>query len=267
MLKKLVTLDVVDIIGQTLQEQGWFIDERTGKYSCEGRVFHNPDKPWIYVNPEPGTPCSVYQVIVDKCNFIPKHCLSCWKVVVKPRTLYELMRVLKLQEDWTQGYLGKGRFCKCGIELRTWVPQLYGAYFYTRSKGQGLARWEEVRKMVDAINPNIPVILKRYCTEFELRLGPSDQYRPPAHAEALEREIWGALDIEPLVRTVSLQPAYLRGHVIRKWIEWAWSAGDETAMAFNDGEPLYTPSVTYHPGDGSGDKAETKGKGATDGKS
>lgn len=245
MLKNIVQLDVIERMGSALTSAGWYIDVETQKYSCKGRVFHAPDKPWIYVNPVAGAACNVYQTIVDTCRFIPTPCLNCWKIVVKPRTLFELFKLYEFQVNFTKDCIGVDRFCKCGIETRAYVPQNYGGYFYTDSKAQGLRRYAEVREAVDKINPHIPVVLKRYCTEFELNLGPSDQYEWVPGTEALESAIFNAVDIKSIGKP-TLQPDYLKAHVMRKWIEFAWDRADQTAIMFNDNQPLFPPVVTYH---------------------
>ncbi len=245
MLKSLVSLDAIERVGNRLASEGWYIDCKTNMYSCAGRVFHSPDKPWIYVNPQPGAGCPVYQAIVDGCKFIPTPCLNCWKVVVAPNSLFELMQLYKLQIEFTADRMGTGRFCKCGTEIRPYTHRNYGGYFYCKSQEHGLHRYEQVRKMADEINPNINVTLKRYCTEFELALGPSDKYEWVDGTADLEAAIFNAVDISSIGDPL-LQPDFLKGHIIRKWIEFAWDRGDPTALMFNDNDPLFPPSVTYH---------------------
>jgi len=90
------------------------------------------------------------------------------------------------------------------------------------------------------------VTLKRYCTEFEIKLGPSNEYQWQDGIEDIEKAIFAAVDLESIGRP-ALQPTWLVGHIVRKWIEHAWDRADPTAIMFNDNQPLYTPSVTYHP--------------------
>jgi hypothetical protein len=246
MLKQLVQFDVLERFKETLLERGWFIDVKTKKITCHGMVGLNPNKyMWINVNPDTSRKCSVLQVIVEQFNFIPSPCLACWKVCVAPRTLYELIALKKFMDEFTEGYIHKDRFCKCGIEERDWVPRNYGGYFYCSSKEQGLIRYKQVRKAVDKINPEIPVSLKRYCTEFEIKLGPSDKYEWAEGTENLEKHIFNALDLRPLDDD-AIQPDWMIAHNLAAWIKFAWGRGDPTAEAFNDNQPLYTPAVTYH---------------------
>jgi len=246
MLKQLIQFDVLERFKESLLERGWYINLLTKKITPHMTVGLDPKKyMWIYVNPDPKLKCLIYQVIVDKFNFIPSPCLGCWKVVVAPRTLHELMELKVFQAKFSKDYMHKDRFCKCGIELRDWVPRNYGGYFYTSSKQEGLERYLQVRAGIDKINPEIPVILKRYCTEFEIKLGPSDKYEWENGTDNLERHIFDALDLSGLSDN-AIQPDYQIAHNLVEWIKFAWSIGDPTAEAFNDSQPLYTPAVTYH---------------------
>jgi len=245
MFKQLASLDVVRMIGNSLSAQGWVIDRDLGKYTCKGRAFHDPTKRWIYVNPVPDSACPFYQTFVECCNFIPSHCLNCWKVVVKPRTLYELVRVYEFQKDFVEGRIGKGHYCKCGVEPRQHVNQHYGAYFYCKSQEHGLHRYEQVRSAVNGIDTEIPVTLKRYCTEFELSCGPSDKYQRQPDHDIIEAEILKAVDLEPF-RGQYLQPDFLVRHILYQWVMFAWDRKDPTVNLFNDDEPIFPPSVTYH---------------------
>jgi hypothetical protein len=247
MLKNLVASDIIEKLGERLEESRWYIDPESGKYTALGRAFLDPRKLWIYTNPKrEDAVCTVYQMIVSTANFIPTPCLNCWKVVAKPFTLYELMQLWDFQKEFTKDCMYQDRFCKCGVEPRPWVHQNYGGYFYNNSKEQGLERWHEVRNAVDKINPEIPVVLKRYCTEYEIALGPSDKYvQTPWMIEA-EKEIFSAIDLDSIGRNVT-QPEYMVRHILRKWIEFAYDRGDSTALLFNDGEHLFSQPVTYHP--------------------
>lgn len=243
MLKGLVKFDVVEKMFRGMLDRGWTIDSSTGKMTA--RMGVKTASEWIHPNPDPGKKCNLYQEIFSAFNFIPRKCLDCWKVVVKPRTLFELMKVYAFQKEFVKDHIGVGRFCKCGIETREYVNYEYGAYFYCDSLKHGLHRHQQVRNSIDEINPGIPVILKRYCTEFELGTCSSDMYVRPEWADAVEELVFGNIDMNCLNDNPS-QPKFLVEHNIRKWIEFAWDRADPTATMFNDNEPLYTPCLTYH---------------------
>ena len=135
----------------------------------------NWNVPWHYINddPERAARCRKLLILFQAFNFKPSFCRdSCWKVVVSPRTLRELYQLRLIQLDMVDA--DPKCWCKCGIEMRPINGGvLYGGYFYENSKEVGLKRWHEVRSLVDF---GIPVILKRHCTEMELRFGDPEKY-------------------------------------------------------------------------------------------
>jgi hypothetical protein len=201
--------------------------------------------PWIYTKPLPGARCDIYhKVFFRTLDHVHTYCRNCWKVVVRPRNLVELFNLYEFQREM-------GVPCKCGIERRQAVEGLYGGYFYTRSKEQGLERYKEVRELTsERLSPETPVILKRYCTEFELGgwgkpgFGPSDQL-PDTTDEEKEMEEWIEHHFPP-VGYNTLQPDHLAANVMMAWIDYAFTNGDETYKEFTDGKRLSKDYVTYH---------------------
>ncbi len=207
-------------------------------------LAHNA--PWVYVQPDRRLRCDIYhRVFFPILNHVHSVCRECWKVVVRPRTVVELFDLYELQ-------CRIGVPCKCGMEVRDTVHGRYGGYFYSRGKKEGLERYAMVRELVDEkISPDVPVILKRYCTEYEIgpdSLGPSDEM-PDITPEEREWE----LEVEALFPPMGYgtkQPEWVSRKVMRDWIMHAYSTGDETYKTFTGGHPLFPPYVTYHPEDG-----------------
>ena len=199
------------------------------------------ESPWIYTNPNPDLYCMEYRAIFNGFGFIATPCLDCWKIVVQPNTFNQLMLLLELEEQIAQEH--PKYWCKCGVEERPFVPRHYGGYFYTRSHDEGQERKQFVKQAVkEHISPKINVTLKRYCTEFELRLGPSNLYRQPEGAKELESEFWENVYIKS---GAIKQPRYVREYVISKWMLFAWDRADATVMKYNNDQPLFEPSVIY----------------------
>jgi hypothetical protein len=198
------------------------------------------DAPWVYVKSN-GARCDIYhRVFFNHLNIIPSYCRECYKIVVSPRTLVELFDLYELERE-------TGWPCKCGIELRKTDVRLYGGYFYCRGVEQGRERYKEVRALVDEhLSPETPVILKRYCTEYEIGpmgQGASDQL-PELTKEDLEFEAF-VLDHFPPVGFGTKQPDYLTASVMCDWIHHAYMHGDPTYKEFTGGSPLFKPVVTY----------------------
>ena len=142
--------------------------------------------------------------------------------------------------------------CKCGTEHRLTTTGLYGGYFYCKGEEEGLARYKEVRTLVNKhLSRNTDVILKRYCTEYEIGVGakgPSNKL-----PEMTEEEMWlesYILDRFPPIGFGSPQPDHLAAQVMMDWIHYAYrysaATGDKTYLEFTSGGPLFKPYATYH---------------------
>jgi hypothetical protein len=204
------------------------------------------DSPWVYVKSVPQARCDLYhRVFFNILRHVHSYCRSCWKVVVRPRNLVELFDLLDFQFKMCVP-------CKCGIERRQTVNGLYGGYFYTRSKEEGLERYKEVRELVNQyLSPETPVILKRYCTEFELGdghgiegFGPSDQMPDVTPEErAMEKYIESNF---PSIGCNNPQPDHLIASTMMSWIDYAFKHGDQTYSEFTNGSKLVKDYITYH---------------------
>lgn len=205
------------------------------------KVGINIDRPWIYTNNNPEAYCDWMHDIQKTFDYIPSHCLNCWKVVVKPNSLAQLMQLyalqLKMIEEDSQCY------CKCGIETREHVFGNYGGYFYNRSYEAGLDKLELVENLVhNEIDKDISVYLKRYCTEFEIAYGPSQLYKQPIKAPHYEKLI---SDYFVMQEFHLVQSNETRMHIMNKWFEFAWDRGDKTVYMFTDGKPIYPNTTKY----------------------
>ena len=240
-----------DLLDKAKDEMGvaFIIPPDTGKIT-EIKALKSTqwDTGWIYTNPDPERHCNIYTMTAENMDYVPPKCMGCWKVVVRPKTLLQLFILYDLQVKLSDA--DKSVWCKCGIEPRPWVFGNYGGYFYTNSKEEGLARYEQVRKLVDEqISPDVDVILKRACTEFEQRYGPTTEWDKLFDPEKNPMvKSWEGLIDEHIVVTKSAesQSDLVRKHVMSLWIDFAYDRGDPTVVKLNDGRPLYQPLVTYH---------------------
>jgi len=221
-----------------------------GGYHCrieDGRFVPNAvgmgtDAPWVYVKTGHDLRCDIFhRVFFNVLGLIPSRCRECYKVVCMPRTLVELFDLYELQREM-------GVPCKCGIELRKTDTRLYGGYFYCKGLKEGQERYKEVRELVDErISPDTGVILKRYCSEYEI--GPDNQGPTDELPEMTEDEKWlegYVMSMFPSVGFGSIQPDHIASHVMMSWVHWAYQHGDPTYGEFTDGKALFKPVVTYH---------------------
>ncbi len=157
--------------------------------------------------------------------------------MVSPRTLSELFKLKDLQKELDLP-------SKCGIEVREYTHKLYGGYFYNKGLYNGRKCYREVRAAVDdRIGKDVPVILKRSCTEYEMKFPRSSTWQITEEQMELEELITDRVEE---TNNPGGQPDLVRTHVKRTWIHWAFSNADETYKEFTDGKPLYPAYETYH---------------------
>lgn len=210
---------------------------KNNKICCNYKM--TPSSPWVVVKIDSTRKCHFFQeVIFQSYGFIHSRCYRCYKVVVKPKTLNQLMGLLEIEKEMDV-------FSKCGVETRPFVFGNYGGYFYTDSIEEGMERYRQVRKLVDdKLSDKVPVILKRGCTEFEMAWGPSDKWPIPTMEQL---EIEDAIDeLYDTTDHDAPQPDFLKAKTILGWIEFAYDRGDETYKSFTDGKAMGPQYVTYH---------------------
>lgn len=242
-----MNLDQIDLISKLkplLEKQGYILRPEDSKF-VPRNVSIAWDSPWVYVQADPIARCDIYhRVFYNVLDHIHSHCRNCYKVVVRPQTLEQLFDLYEVERDM-------GVPCKCGIELRKTVGAMYGGYFYNRGYKNGLERYKQVRKLVDKnLSSDVPVILKRFCTEFELGgeqvsgQGPSDQI---GKVTTEEKEMEEYIEAHfPKVAPNNPQAKHHIAYVMKKWIHHAFEHGDETYKLFTNGEKLNKNVVTYH---------------------
>lgn len=220
------------------------IDKQTGQIRkiIEGGIEWST--PWVHVNVDDNRNCNELQMI-EKCfGFVPTKCLSCWKVVIRPKTVVDLFNLynlmVKVNEDDDVP-------CKCGCEVdRPFVHALYGGYVYNTGKQEGEKRLEQWRKLLKEYMPGTDCYLKRYCSEFEIRHGNTKGYNQPKEAKHWETLLDKYLYVEP---PGLAQPDYLVNYVMSFWIKTAYYNGDSSVLKLNNDEHLFTQCQKYEKGD------------------
>jgi hypothetical protein len=231
-------------------------------YRDDGKIDHHrrmhPDPPWCYIKPVTLQNCHFYHKILFNVIYqtkkVPIYCQEhCWKVVLAPRDLQELMALRFFMIDMN-------RPSKCGSETeRDNSNKLWGGYFYNTSMEEGLACFDTIKKRLDPgieydrevmgsrvkvkIYPEMPMIFKRACTEFELNVGPSDKWGWDEEQAEFERFAMDSfvMDFYNFEQgDQQLAPLFL------KWIHHAFRLGDETYKLFTNDNDLFAKCVTYH---------------------
>ena len=235
--------DIISMMMSKLGSHEWAINQE-GKIARTHEPMLSTESPWYHVMHYPDCRCDTYHFTIFNTImpslpkdqwFVPSRCLNCWKVVVRPNTLKELFALLRLQERMNVP-------SKCGFEGRESVRGSWGGYFYTASLDEGLERYEQVRAGVDeCIGTDCKVLLKRACTEFELAMPDSRKWKITPLQEKIEALVAEKIDESRSLEQTDIQ----RIHVIRKWIEAAYSLGEDVTE-WTDGKELYPDYVTYH---------------------
>ena len=238
-----------DIIGPLVNglHSGDFVLKEDGKiYTGPTIGSSDPDLGWLFARMAPDRNCFRWHwVYLNIFHFIPKSCFGCWKIVARPRNLDELMKVYELQQK-------RNDVGKCGIERRPFCTYKgwYAAFWYC-PLGEGLDKARELYKEVKKdlhkyVAHDLPVILKRACTEMEEEFGPSNLW---TYHEAW-RNAEGLLDDLLVIESkLKFQPKAYHEHMKLYWMRYAFEHGDPTAANYCDKYPEsfhVQPTVTYH---------------------
>jgi hypothetical protein len=216
-----------------------------------GAVGPTPETPWIYQNMS--FQCILWHQVffehIAEHKMVHSHCHECYKVCITPRIVSELISL----EQW-QSTLDVP--CKCGIELREWVPKLYGGYFYCRGVEEGRERYREVKRFAyenakeRGLQPesSMPVILKKGCSEFERACGPSDKWEISDEQEEFEQWMAEKIIYDPFGD--SPQPEVIKESVRLAWLKWAHMHGDMSYVQYTPNKkPFGIDYITYHEDD------------------
>ena len=221
-------------------------EKRQAQITTEGKIQIEIvlpyETPWIHNIKTKVKICAKYKdIYFNFFQFIHSECLSCWKVVARPRTLAETFNLLSLQEVFRRSN------CKIGIETRSYVDALYGACWYCNSKEEGLAL---VRNLKDIISQGIPggsgidIYLKRGCTEYEMKLGDSSKWTMIDNQREVEETLDNIIELKHGEYESMNQPEIVKNFIKRRWVEWACKHGDETYKMFT-GDKSLTPGSKF----------------------
>ena len=185
-------------------------------------------------------------------RFVPEFCrLRCYKVVVKTRNFLDAIRFYNvmlagpaIRSDLS---IMHG---KVGMDERWYTSGHFNGFIYCDGLKDALEKYAAVRETINEHVPdgeNIPIIVKRTCTEFEKEYGPTDgkfwqSFSPD------ERNFQSHIeDIFKTVQSAAVQPDWLKNRIITKLVKWANAVGDKSWVDyFEEGDFLTMKAVTYH---------------------
>ena len=233
------------------------LQENLDRSVAEGRLIQHEDgtyelpqrdgggSPWLHSGSKKHLDCSFSMGFLFDHAYgesqVPYGCRECFKVVVVPRTLKELMALREFQQTFDSN-------SKCGTEVdRPSTQNIYSGFFYCITLEEARSVYREVRKAMDEdprLGPEVPMRIKRGCTEYELACGPADQYTFP---EALP-------EIEDYLKTrfrrtkgAPRDKALIKFETLARWIQTAFRIGDNSYLEFTRGKRLYPQLVAFDP--------------------
>jgi len=108
--------------------------------------------------------CKRHFAVFNKYNIIPENCFGCYKVLIEPKNVLELIKLylvfdnLKLDQNYIR---------KCMIETRPNIKGCYKGYIFCSSIKEAQIILHEIDKILKkTINENISATIKRGCSEF-----------------------------------------------------------------------------------------------------
>ena len=195
---------------------------------------------WMYVSNGPPLGCGFLMYFMFHHAYaesaVPDGCSACYKVKVVPRTLRELVAAWEI---------GKRVQCrsKWGTDLNNPYSQnVYAGYFYTNGLDAARTLFKVVREAFNEdpkLGPDIPMTIKRGCSEYEAMVGPSDRYEFTPEMAQLEAHLKS--------RFRERKADYHASMVAAHWIETAFRMGDDTYLDFTGGKRLRKKTTTYDP--------------------
>lgn len=204
----------------TLGNDGKFY--ATGKQDLSGY--------WLFTDATRNDDCSLkFNILFQRFNLVPPSgCLDCWKIVIKPRTVAECIEVYEIIN--AMGVQGKA-----GYDARDYTAGHWAAFVYTGGVKEAQEMWVKVRR---AIPIEIPVILKRGCTEMEEKI-PSTRWKVFPEQLEFENKLFSMLEMTGYMQ----RPEWLKRYKINKWIRKAAAGGD---FSVDTGKIQFTvPSIQY----------------------
>jgi len=195
-----------------------------------------------------------HQVMFDHFEgLVPSFCrLRCYKVVVKVRNFLEAMQ---FRGAILAAPLARRDLVplhgKVGIDERDYTDGIFNGFIYCDGPDDAFAKYKIVRELVDEQIPtgkDIPVIIKRSCTEFEKKHGATNTEYWQRMSDD-ERNLQNLIeDIFATVQGSAVQPDWLINRTIAKMVRWANTVGDKSWIDYFDGgkDFLTMKAVTYH---------------------
>lgn len=209
------------------------------------------DTNWLFVGATVASrDCYKWHTIMfNHFDLVPEYCrFHCYKIVVGVRDFAQAFKFFNMMQCSAAIFQ---QCCnlhgKCGIDSRKYTEGPFNAFFYCHGLEEALEKYVQVRQLVDEyLGDDVPVIIKRSCTEFERRYGSTDgefwQEMKPEERD-LERRL---CDMFTGHWSIVTQPDWLKNKVFLRWRDWANSHGDKSWVQVWGKDDLTMKAITYH---------------------
>ena len=119
--------------------------------------------------------CKRHKKIFNEHNVIPNNCFSCYKVIIEPKTVIDLVKLYILFDNIK---LENNNIRKCMIELRPNVEGRYKCLVYCSDLNEAESISKKLKILIDdSINNNIVADIKRGCSEFGMSFPQYKDYK------------------------------------------------------------------------------------------
>jgi len=114
----------------------------------------------------PPAGCVRHMAVFNTFGVIPEYCFGCYKVLISPRTVLELFKLLLVYERLA---LPNNNTRKCMIDVRSYTSAGYKGFVYCRGLDDAGEVCRIIREATEReISPGVPVTIKHGCSEYAM---------------------------------------------------------------------------------------------------
>tara|TARA_Y100000590_G_scaffold461573_1_gene623482 strand:+ start:72 stop:1334 length:1263 start_codon:yes stop_codon:yes gene_type:complete len=118
----------------------------------------------IYRRNKKDLSCKRHTKIFNDDNVIPQNCFDCYKIIIEPKRLIDLIKIYILFDHIK---FENNNIRKCQIELRPNISGTYKSLIYCSGLEEAEAVLKKLKVIINkTIDKNISIDIKRGCTEF-----------------------------------------------------------------------------------------------------
>jgi len=194
--------------------------------------------------------CNRHMKVFNKFNIIPKFCFGCYKVLVEPRSILEL---IKLFVVFDKIKLVENNIRKCMIEMRTKISGFYKGYIFCSSVEEAYQIADYLEIFVkENIGSGLHAAVKRGCSEYPISFPDYKVINKSGGQLMNYNEDWKSIEkdydslnskksskiITPHLPGLNLQDVL----IIRNWIDYAKGIGDPSVHLLNQ-NTVFSPKI------------------------